>query len=52
VAVNGKAEQRDILMGRQYGLAVEIVEGLSMGDMLITEGLLLLEQSSKINIVQ
>ena len=52
VAENGKAEQRDITMGRQHGLAVEIVEGLSMGDMLITEGQLLLEQGSKINVVQ
>jgi RND family efflux transporter MFP subunit len=52
VAENGKAEQRDITMGRQHGLAVEIVEGLSMGDMLVTEGQLLLEQGSKINVVQ
>jgi RND family efflux transporter MFP subunit len=52
VAENGKAEQREITRGRQHGLAVEIVEGLSMDDMLITEGQLLLEQGSKINVVQ
>jgi RND family efflux transporter MFP subunit len=52
VAENGRAEQRDIVMGEQYGFAVEILDGLSMGDQLITEGQLLLEQGSKIKVVQ
>ena len=52
VAENGQALQRDVTIGRQYGLDVVIQEGLTMGDRLITEGLLLLEQGSKIKIVQ
>jgi RND family efflux transporter MFP subunit len=52
VAEDGQARQRDIAIGRQHGLDVEIREGLTMGDRLITEGQLLLEQGSKIKIVQ
>ena len=52
VAENGQALQRDISIGRQHGLAVEITDGLAMGEQLITEGQLLLAQGSKIKIVQ
>jgi RND family efflux transporter MFP subunit len=52
VAENGQARQRDVTLGRQHGLDVVIREGLTMGDRLITEGQLLLEQGSKIKIVQ
>ena len=52
VAENGQARQRDVTIGMQHGLDVVIQEGLTMGDRLITEGLLLLEQGSKIKIVQ
>jgi RND family efflux transporter MFP subunit len=52
IAENGQALQRDISMGRQHGLQVEITDGLAMGDTLITEGQLLLDQGSKIKIVQ
>jgi len=52
VAEDGQAHQKDISIGRQHGLAVEILKGLTMGDRLITEGQLLLSQGSKIKIVQ
>jgi membrane fusion protein (multidrug efflux system) len=52
LAKNDLAEQRYVKPGNQYGLDIEIKEGLSRGDLLITEGQLLLEPGSKIRIVQ
>jgi RND family efflux transporter MFP subunit len=52
LARNGAAERRDVVIGRQHGLDVEVREGLAMGEYLITEGQLLLEQGNKIRIVE
>lgn len=51
VARNGVAEERDIELGRTYGISVQVAKGLDPGDSLITEGQLLLKDGAKINIV-
>jgi RND family efflux transporter MFP subunit len=48
---DGVAQKREVLPGRQYGLEVEILEGLKPGEELITEGQLLLDNSSKVKII-
>jgi RND family efflux transporter MFP subunit len=51
VVNNGIAKKRDVIPGRQQGLDVEIIEGLSFGEELIVEGQMLLEEGGKIKIV-
>ena len=52
VAEGSVARKRDVTIGRAQGLDVEIVAGLEPGDVLITEGQMLLEEGAKINIVE
>ncbi len=47
-----KAEKRAVKIGKSRELFVEVTNGLSEGDMLVTEGQLLLENGSKIKIVK
>ena len=49
---NGKAAKRNIKTGRIQGLKQEVVEGLHPGDELITEGIMLIEDGTKIRIVK
>jgi RND family efflux transporter MFP subunit len=51
LAEGSKARKTEVFLGRAHGLDVEIVEGLRPGDDLIVEGLMLLEDGVKINIV-
>ena len=51
VVNNGTAEKREVIPGGQQGLAVEIIEGLSVGEELVVEGQMLLEEGGKIKIV-
>ena len=51
VVKDGKAEKRNVILGNQQGLEVEIREGLNPGDELVVEGQLLLENGSKIKSV-
>jgi membrane fusion protein (multidrug efflux system) len=51
VIKNGKAEKRVVVLGKQQGLDVEISDGLNPGDELVVEGQMLLEDGSKVKIV-
>ncbi len=51
VVKNGKAKKRNITLGKEQGLDVEIAEGLNPGDELVVEGQMLLEDGSKVKIV-
>ena len=51
IAENDKAVRREIKTGYRQGLDVEILEGLNVGDILITEGNRLVSDGSKIKIV-
>jgi membrane fusion protein (multidrug efflux system) len=48
----GAAEKRPIKTGRRHDLDIEILEGLNPGDKLIIEGQLLLEQGTKVKVIQ
>lgn len=52
LASGDKALQKEVKIGRSYGMYIEILEGLNENDMLITEGQFLLENNTKINIVK
>lgn len=52
VIKNGKAEKRTVTMGKQQGLDVEITAGLNTGDELVVEGQMLLEDGSKVKIIE
>ncbi len=51
VAQDGKAVKRDVVLGKENGIDVQIIKGLNPGDSLITEGQLLLSDGVKINII-
>lgn len=51
ISVNGKAIKRQVVTGNSSGMNIEIIDGLSQGDMLITEGSALVEDGTKINVV-
>jgi RND family efflux transporter MFP subunit len=51
VAEGSLANKREVVPGRTQGLSLEITSGLQAGDILITEGGMLLEDGSKINVV-
>jgi RND family efflux transporter MFP subunit len=51
VVKNGKAEKRNVVLGKQQGLDVEISKGLNPGDVLVVEGQMLLEDGGKVKIV-
>jgi len=48
----GAAEKRPVKPGRRQGLDVEILEGLNPGDELIVEGQLLLDQGTKVRVIE
>jgi membrane fusion protein (multidrug efflux system) len=48
----GAAEKRPVKLGRLQGLDVEILEGLNPGDELIVEGQLLLDQDTKVRVIE
>lgn len=47
---NGVARKREVLLGREDGLAVEVIKGLKEGERLIIEGQMLLEDGGKVKI--
>jgi len=49
---NAKAQKRTVVPGRQFNMDVEIEKGLSVGDMIVVEGQMLLEPNPKIRIVE
>jgi len=51
LAEGDRARRQPIQTGKSHSLDVEVLAGLQDGDLLITEGLLLLEQESKIRVV-
>jgi len=52
VNVNGQAEKRPVVQGERQNLETEIVKGLNPGDQLVVEGQLLLDEASKLNIIE
>lgn len=52
VNVKGQAEKRSIIQGERQNLDVEILDGLSPGDQLVVEGQLLLDEASKLKIIE
>ena len=52
VNVNGHAEKRAVMQGERQNLEVEIIEGLNPGDQLVVQGQLLLDEASKLNIIE
>ncbi len=52
VARDSLAEKRPVTLGKRYQMNVEVLEGLEPGDILITKGQMLLENNTKIRIVQ
>jgi len=51
VAENNKAKKKEVTTGRNHDVYVEIVDGLALGDKLLTESLMLLEDDTLIRIV-
>lgn len=51
VVNSGFAKKRYVTLGNQEGMNIEILEGLQQGDELIVEGQLLLDQDSKVKII-
>jgi RND family efflux transporter MFP subunit len=49
---DGIARKQKVTLGNSYGLLVEISDGLSSGDHIIVEGLMLIEDGTKIRIVE
>ncbi|HNQ26951.1 MAG TPA: efflux RND transporter periplasmic adaptor subunit [Aquaticitalea sp.] len=52
VATDGIARLTKIVTGRNFGDKVEVLEGLKAGDIVITSGIINLEDGAKINIVK
>lgn len=52
VAVDGKAKMVPVKTGIERGVRIEITDGLKEGDLLITEGLMFLENDTKLNIIE
>lgn len=50
LAGNGVAVRRDVTIGRSIGIEVEVIAGLNPGDVLITEGMTLLDDNTKISV--
>jgi membrane fusion protein, multidrug efflux system len=48
---NNSAKKQDITPGKQQGLDVEVIGGLKPGDQLVVEGQLLLQDGSKVKVV-
>jgi RND family efflux transporter MFP subunit len=52
VNVNGQAKRRSVIQGERQNLDIEIKDGLNPGDQLVVEGQLLLDEGSKLNIIE
>ncbi len=52
IARDSTAVKQPVMLGRRYDTNIEIIRGLEPGDRLITAGLMLLENNTKILIVQ
>lgn len=52
IAADSLAVKRSVLLGQRYEMNVEVIRGLEPGDRLITEGQMLLENKTKIRIVE
>jgi len=52
VEQNGTAVKKQIMLGKNIGNTIEVTDGLSEGDKLISEGRSLLKEGSKISIVE
>jgi membrane fusion protein (multidrug efflux system) len=52
LAKDREAEKRKVVLGRQQGLDVEVADGLVAGEELIVEGQMLLDEGSRVKIVQ
>lgn len=52
VLSGNRAEKRNVKLGRRQALDVEILEGLNPGDELVVEGQILLDQGSKIKVIE
>ena len=50
LGVNGVAQRRNVSVGRESDINFEIVEGLSIGDVLIVQGIMLLQEGSRLNV--
>ena len=50
LAENGVAVKRTIIIGRSHDLDVEVIEGLNPGDIMITEGQMLLNDNTLISV--
>jgi len=48
---SGAARKREVVLGRENGLSVEVIKGLKEGDKLIVEGQMLLEDGGKVNVI-
>ena len=52
VNVDGQAKRRPVIQGERQNLDIEIKDGLNPGDQLVVEGQLLLNEGSKLNIIE
>jgi len=50
LGVNGVAQRRNVRVGRESDINFEIVEGLNIGDVLIVQGIMLLQEGSRLNV--
>jgi RND family efflux transporter MFP subunit len=50
LAVNGVAQRRTVQIGRESDINFEITEGLNVGDVLVVQGLQLLQEGSRLNV--
>ncbi|HPI18944.1 MAG TPA: efflux RND transporter periplasmic adaptor subunit [Candidatus Kapabacteria bacterium] len=50
VDINGIASRRDIVIGEEAGINVEVINGLQAGDKLITDGIALVKDGAKIKV--
>lgn len=49
---NGVAKKKQVKIGKNNGLTVEILEGIELGDQIVTEGIINLEDNSKVKIIK
>ena len=51
VVQNGLASRREVRTGRKNGMKVEILQGLEPGEIIVTEGLMLVEDNCRLNLI-
>lgn len=52
VVKNGVAMKQEVKVGKNNGLSVEVLEGINLGDKLVTEGIINLEDNTKVKIIK